>query len=210
MNIIIIGAPGSGKGTQAKMLAKHLDLYHFSTGEVFRQLVGKESKKIDEYMNKGGLVPDSVVVRTIVNFLMSKNLNDNLILDGSPRSLYQYEKLKDFFKKNNKNINHALNIKISDEEATKRLTARRKDIKTNEIYNLITNPPGPTVKKSDLIQREDDKEEAVKERLRVQKVPHDLLLALRNDGILIEIDGEKPIDVIFEDILKKLRKKGVK
>ena len=85
------------------------------------------------------------------------------------------------------------------------MTARREDIKTHEIYNLITNPPGPEVNESDLIQREDDTEVAVRERLRVQKVPDELLAALKEDGILHEIDGERLIDVIFNDISEKLK-----
>jgi adenylate kinase len=169
---------------------------------------GEEAKEVDFYMEKGDLVPDDIVIKTITNFLTRNNLYEYLILDGSPRSLYQYEKLKDFFTSHGKKINKAINIKISDEVALQRLTARRENLKTGEIYNLITKPPGKEVKESDLIQREDDKEEAVKERLRVQKVPQDLISGLKNDGILVEIDGERPIEVIFEDILKKLKEKN--
>lgn len=170
-------------------------------------MVGKQAKEVDDYLKKGDLVPDNIVLRTIVSYLTNNNLYDNLILDGSPRSLYQYEKLKSFLKNNEKVIDRALYIYISDEEALKRLTARRENIKTGEIYNLITNPPGPDIKESDMVQREDDTEEAVRERLKVQKIPNDLLVALRSDGILVEIDGERPIDVIYKDIIQKL---GVK
>ena len=206
MNIIILGPPGSGKGTQAELLAKKFGLYHFSTGEVFRDMTGEEAEEIDTYMKRGDLVPDDIVLQTIEKYLTDNNLYDDLIVDGSPRSLYQYQKLRAFFKKNNKVFNYAIYINISDEEAVKRLTARREDVKTGKIYNLITKPPEPDIKESDLIQRDDDKEEAVEERLRVQKVPDDLLLALKNDGILVEIDGERPIDVIFDDIVARLKK----
>lgn len=207
MILFLIGSPGSGKGTQAVLLAKHFNLHHFSSGKAFRQMVGKQAKEVDDYLKKGDLVPDNIVLRTIVSYLTNNNLYDNLILDGSPRSLYQYEKLKSFLKNNEKVIDRALYIYISDEEAVKRLTARRENIKTGEIYNLITNPPGPDIKESDMVQREDDTEEAVRERLKVQKIPNDLLVALRSDGILVEIDGERPIDVIYKDIIQKL---GVK
>ena len=207
MIIILVGTPGSGKGTQAALLAKHFNLDHISTGEIFRQMTGKEAEVVNTYMEKGDLVPDDIVIKTAMNFLTSKNKYDNLILDGSPRSLFQYRKFKEFFEGYGKKIDVALYIKISDEEAIRRLTARREDIKTGKIYNLITNPPGQDVAKHNLIQRKDDKEEAIRERLKVQKVPDDLLLELRKDGILFDIDGERPVDVIFQDILGKL---GVK
>ena len=205
MIVLFVGTPGSGKGTQADLVSEKFNLYHFSTGEVFREMSGPESEEIDAYMKRGDLVPDEIVIKVFKNYLENKKLYDNLIIDGSPRSLYQYKKFKEFFNDKNKSISAAFFIKISDDEAVKRLTARREDIKTHEIYNLITNPPGPEVNESDLIQREDDTEVAVRERLRVQKVPDELLAALKEDGILHEIDGERLIDVIFNDISEKLK-----
>jgi adenylate kinase len=207
MIIFLVGTPGSGKGTQAALLAKHFNLDHISSGEMFRQMTGKEAEVVNVYTEKGDLVPDDIVIKTVVDFLVSKNKYDDLILDGSPRSLFQYKKFKEFFDNHTKKIDAVLYIKISDEEAIRRLTARREDIKTGKIYNLITNPPGEDVEKLNLIQRKDDKEDAIRERLKVQKVPDDLLLELRKDGILFDIDGERSIEVIFQDILEKL---GVK
>ena len=207
MIIFLVGTPGSGKGTQATLLAKHFNLDHISSGEMFRQMTGKEAEVVNVYTEKGDLVPDDIVIKTVVDFLVSKNKYDDLILDGSPRSLFQYKKFKEFFDNHTKKIDAVLYIKISDEEAIRRLTARREDIKTGKIYNLITNPPGEDVEKLNLIQRKDDKEDAIRERVKVQKVPDDLLLELRKDGILFDIDGERSIEVIFQDILEKL---GVK
>ena len=143
-------------------------------------------------------------------FLEANGLYDKIIVDGSPRTLHQYGRLKDFFAKHGKSINCAIYINISDGEAIKRLSARRFDTKTGRIYNLITNPPGLEVDKELLMQRKDDTPEAIKVRLMVQKVPDDLLNALKKDGILIEIDGERSIDMIFKEILVKLRIKDGK
>src|SRR3989344_9136021 len=186
MNIILLGTPASGKGTQAELLEKKFGFFHFSTGQLLRKLKDA-NPEINEPMSKGDLVPDNKVLEIIEKFLEEKNLfNKPLIIDGSPRSLYQYEGLKDVFKKHGQKIDLALFLKVSDQEALKRLTARRENPKTGEVYNLITNPPGPEVNEADLIYREDDKEVAVKERLKVQKVPDDLYEALKTDRILVE------------------------
>jgi len=203
MNILLIGEPGSGKGTQAEMVADKLGLTHFSTGKLFREL--KDGREIREIMSEGDLVPDNKVVELAEKYLTENNLYNDLILDGSPRSLYQYLKFKEFFKNHGTNIDAGIYLRISENEAIKRLTARRENKNTGEIYNLLTNPPGPNVHQEDLIQRDDDREEAVKERLKVQKVPEDLLNEMKKDGILIQIDGERPIDVIFEDIIARLK-----
>lgn len=205
MNIFIVGNPGSGKGTQAKLLAKHFGMTHFSTGVVFRQMSGKEADIVRGYMNRGELVPDEIVLNTVEKYMTEHNLFNNLIIDGSPRSLFQYQNFKTFFAKNDSKFDAAVYVKISDAEATKRLTARREHKVTHEIYNLVTNPPGADINLDDLIQREDDTNEAVMERLRVQRVPEDLLTAFKSDEILIEIDGERPINEIFEDIVIKLQ-----
>jgi adenylate kinase len=205
MNIFIVGNPGSGKGTQADLVAKKFGLTHFSSGAVFRQMKGDEAAVVNGYMNRGELVPDDIVIQTVEKYMTQNNLFDNLIIDGSPRSLYQYKKFKLFFEENNSKFDHAFYIKISDEEAIRRLTARREHKVTHQIYNLITNPPGPDIQENDLIQRKDDSVEAVNERLRLQKVPEDLLAELKEDGILIEINGERPVADIFADISDKLK-----
>ena len=204
MNIFIIGTPGSGKGTQAKMIADKFNLYHLSTGDLFRAM--KDDSELKRIMEKGDLVPDKKVLRIAEGFLEQNKLYDNLVLDGSPRSLYQYEKFKDFFHKHGKKIDYVICLNISDDEAIKRLTARRKDKVTGKIYNLLTNPPGAEVDQKNLIQRKDDKEKAIRERLKVQKVPDDLLSKAKKDDILMEVDGERPIDAIFEDILARIKK----
>jgi adenylate kinase len=202
MILLFIGSPGSGKGTQAKRVAERLHLRHFSTGEIFRQM---DNPEIDKYMGQGNLIPDEIVMRVFRKYIEKEDLHDDLLIDGSPRSLYQYSKFKDIFSAYDKNIDFAIYIRISDKEALRRLTSRREDKKTGEIYNLITNPPGPDVDPSNLVIRDDDKKEAVLERLRVQKVPEDMLKTIKEDGILIEIDGERPVEEITEDIISRLK-----
>ncbi|OGM19547.1 hypothetical protein A2771_02135 [Candidatus Woesebacteria bacterium RIFCSPHIGHO2_01_FULL_38_26b] len=203
MVLLFIGPPASGKGTQAKLISGKKGFYHLSTGDLLRK-AQKSDPVISEIMKKGDLVPDGKVIALTEKYIKENNLFDNLILDGSPRSLDQYIRLKNFFAENGRKIDAAIYIDISDEEAIKRISARRYDPKTGKIYNLITNPPGPRVKESDLILRDDDKPGAIQERLKVQKVPESLLQALKEDGILVEIDGERPIDEIFQDICTKL------
>ncbi len=203
MILLFIGPPGSGKGTQAKIVSNKLDLVHFSTGEVFRHM---KDPQIQGYMDRGDLVPDEKVIEVFQKYIESKKLHDNLLIDGSPRSLYQYKKFKKIFSNYKQSIDKVVYINISDQEALKRLTARRIDKKTGKIYNLITNPPGPDVDSKNLSVRDDDKKEAVLERLRVQKVPRDMLEAIKKDGILVEVNGERPIDDISQDILSVLKK----
>jgi adenylate kinase len=204
MNLLIVGNPGSGKGTQADLLTKRLGLIHISSGQALREVTGPEASEIQRFMKRGELVPDDIVLKLVEKYLAEHNLFQNLIIDGSPRSLYQYEEFKKFFSLNNSKFDHALYINVSEEESIKRLTSRREHKITHQIYNLVTNPPGPEIKEIDLIIREDDAIDAVRERLRVQKVPAELLEAFKNDGILMEIDGERPVEVIFHDILAKL------
>src|SRR3990172_868170 len=139
MILILIGPPGSGKGTQAELLSKELNLFHFSTGEVFRQMKDPE---IIRYMDKGDLVPDDKVIEVFRKYIVRENLFDNLLINGSPRSFNQYAQFKNFFSEHDKKIDTAIYIHISDKEALRRLTARREDKRTGKIYNMITNPPG--------------------------------------------------------------------
>lgn len=203
MNIILLGTPAAGKGTQAELLEKEFGLYHLSTGQLLRKLKDKDPE-IREMMKRGGLIPDFKVSLVIEEFLAERDLFENVIIDGSPKNLEQYLNLKDMFAKRGKKFDLAIYLKISDQEALKRITARREDPKTGESYNLITNPPGPEVNLADLVQREDDSEEAVKERLKVQKVPEDLQNAMKNDGIFVEIKGEQAIEDIYSQIKARI------
>ena len=205
MNIIILGTSGSGKGTQAKLLCGKLGLNYVSMGDILRA-AAKNRVDIDETINKKGeLVPDEITYSVLRDYLESKNIVDNILFDGYPRSARQYNFLKTWLTKKGKQFDLALLLEISDKEAIRRLSARRIDRKTGEIYNLITDPPPEKLSKGNLFIRDDDKPNAIKKRLQWYKdTTNPLIKILKKDGILIKIDGERPIDTIFVDIMRQI------
>lgn len=211
MIILIQGKQGSGKGTQAKLLAKKYDLFFFSAGDLSRKLA-KENPRIDRLINvEGKLIPTEEMAKYVFDFFDKKYKGkpENIILDGFPRTTRQYKLLSDWLNKKGINIDKAIYLKISDKEAIKRLSSRRMDPKTGRIYNLHTAPkPGPEVDLTTLIHRKDDKPEAIKERISVYKMKTlPMIDFFKKQGKLIEVDGERPIDIIHKDIVKRLEKK---
>lgn len=207
MNIMILGPQGSGKGTQAKLLADKFSLYYFESGRFLRRLA-KQNQRIDETINKKGrLIPDEEMFEYVKEELEENAPEaDGIILDGYPRSIKQHKLLTNWLGGKGKDIDYAIFLDISEKETIRRLSARRIDKKTGRIYNLITNPPPADISKKDLEQRPDDREDAIKVRLeqyREQTEP--LINLLRKKGILMEIDGERPIETIFEDISGRIR-----
>lgn len=211
MNIIILGPQGSGKGTQGKLLKDHFGLFYLEAGSFLRQIASKD-ERIDELINKKGeLLPDEEVFGLISKYLeKEKPDRENILFDGFPRSVKQYELLKQWLKKKNKKVDYAIFLDVSEAESIKRLSSRRICSRCGRVYNLITNPPkGPFGKcecGGDLTHRQDDKLEAIAKRLKLyKKKTKPLLEVLKQEKILVRVDGERPIDVIFEDILKRLR-----
>ncbi len=206
MNIVILGPLGSGKGTQARLIAEKLNLFYFESGRFLRQLA-KNDSSIDERINKKGeLLPDEEMFSLLAKHIEDNNpTRENLLLEGYPRSVKQYELLKEWLAEKSQQIDKAIFLEISEKESIRRTSARKIDRKTGKIYNLITNPPGSDVDTSNLHQRPDDKPEAIKKRLGWFK---DSVLPLvdvfEKEGILERVDGERPIKTIFEDILSKL------
>lgn len=208
MNIIILGPLGSGKGTQARLIAEKLNLYYFESGKFLRKLA-KSDSSIDERINKKGeLFPDEEMFSLLSKHVESKSpTRENLLLEGYPRSVKQYELLKEWLAEKSQQIDWAILLEISEKESLRRTLARKIDRKTGKIYNLITNPPGPDVDTKNLYRRPDDKPEAIRKRLDWFKnsvLP--LVDVLKKEGILEKVDGERPIETIFEDILSRLRK----
>jgi len=205
MNILFLGPPGSGKGTQAKKLSEKLEYYYLSTGQMFRSMK-KQRPELAEYLDKGLLIPDDIVVKTLKEYLDKKNKYNEIILDGTPRSIYQFKKLQEWLESKGSGFKHAVFIDISQDEATKRLTARRTHKVTGEVYNLITNPPGPEVSHNDLYQREDDEPEVIKKRFEEYREDTEPLVDyLDSLGILIKVNGERPIKEILDDISARLK-----
>jgi adenylate kinase len=199
MNIILLGPQGSGKGTQARLLGEKFGFFYIASGDVLRS-IAKTNPEIAATMKAGRLIPDEQTFNFMLDNLRENNVKDNVLFDGFPRSSVQFE----LFEKNNFPIHLVLLIRISDEEAIRRLSARRMHKTTGEIYNLITNPPPEGVKSEDLIQREDDRPEAIKTRLAIfHSVTEELISDLERSGIdYAEVDGQRPIKQIHEELVE--------
>ncbi|MCR4923407.1 MAG: adenylate kinase [Lachnospiraceae bacterium] len=208
MKIIMLGAPGAGKGTQAKKIAAEYGIPHVSTGDIFRANIkentelGKEAKS---YMDKGQLVPDELTVKILLDRVAKDDCKKGYVLDGYPRTIPQAEVLDKAVKELNEKIDYAINVDVPDENIINRMSGRRACVKCGATYHITFMPPKKENVcdncQSQLIIRDDDKPETVKNRL---KVYHDqtqpLIEYYKGQGILKEVDGTKDIDVVFEDI----------
>lgn len=210
MNIVLLGPQGSGKGTQARLLSEKMGFFHMESGSLLRNLA-KTNKRINEIINvKGELVPDEETLNYICKKLEKENPQkyDQVVFDGYPRSINQYKLLKQKLLSESYSIDLVFYIHISERETVRRLSARRIDKVSGEIYNLITNPPSKNINKSNLIQREDDQPEIIKKRLAVfyeQTKP--MIKQIKRDGILVKINGEQPVDKIYKEIKQRIDEK---
>lgn len=202
MYIVMLGAPGTGKGTIGKILSKDMNLTHISTGDIFRDQINKKTelgKKIEGYIANGLLVPDDVVIETVETRLMEDDVKNGAILDGFPRTVLQAEALKEFLSNNNPNQKRiAIELNVSDDEIIRRvinrLTCSNKTC--GAIYNLETRPPKMEgicdICGSKLKRRDDDNEETVRKRLAVyHSNSKELLEFYRKNNALYSIYPDK-------------------
>jgi len=175
MYIVMLGKPGSGKGTVGKMLSESLGIIHISSGELFRSYIkkaGEIGKKIDSYVSKGNLVPDELAIELVEKRLLEPDCKNGVILDGFPRTVNQAEELKQFLNKQKLKIDIAVELELADQDIIDRIVKRRvcSNVECREIYNLEFKKPKQEgicdICKSKLIQREDDKIETVEQRLK--------------------------------------------
>ncbi|MEK7238242.1 MAG: adenylate kinase [Nitrospirota bacterium] len=214
MRLVLLGAPGAGKGTQAKKLIEKHGIPQISTGDILRKAVadgtplGKEAKS---YMDKGELVPDKVVIGLIEDRLKQPDCKKGFILDGFPRNTAQAETLDAMLKKLNMPLDSALSVDVPKDDLMKRLTGRRTCKGCQQMYNIYFSPP----KKNgvcdkcggELFHRDDDKEETIKRRLDVydaQTAP--LISYYRKCGILKSVTGVGGIDEIFKKVCAAIAK----
>ncbi len=210
MNILILGPQGSGKGTQAQLLSGKMGYYYVESGRILRE-AAKSSPVVDEIINqKGQLLPDEETFSLIKGKLESEAQDLNkVVFDGFPRSFKQYSLLKDWLHSKGTKLDLAILLEIGESETIKRLSARRTCEKCGKVYNLITSPPPKEgcLCGGKLSQRVDDTPEAIKTRLAAfREVTTPLIEQLGREGILIKLNGERPIQTIFRDILAIVQK----
>ncbi|MBO8179395.1 MAG: adenylate kinase [Archaeoglobus sp.] len=214
MNLIFLGPPGAGKGTQAKRVVEKYGIPQISTGDMLREAVAKGTelgKKAKEYMDKGELVPDEVVIGIVKERLQQPDCEKGFILDGFPRTLAQAEALDEMLKELDKKIDAVINVAVPEEEVVKRITYRRTCKNCGAVYHLIYAPPKEDNKcdkcGGELYQRDDDKEETVRERYRVYRENTEPLIDYyRKKGILYDVDGTKDIEGVWKEIEAILEK----
>lgn len=212
MRIIMLGAPGAGKGTQAARIAEEYHIPHISTGDIFRANIkgGTElGKKAKSYMDAGKLVPDELVCDLVADRIAQDDCREGYILDGFPRTIPQAEALEKAAADLNTKIDYAVNIDVPDEAIIERMSGRRACLKCGATYHVQYNPPKEDGKcdncGADLVQREDDKPETVKTRLDVyHSQTQPLIDFYKNKNILVTVDGTQPMDEVFSSIKKIL------
>ena len=209
MKIIMLGAPGAGKGTQAKQIAKKYGIPHISTGDIFRSNIknntelGNQAKK---YMDQGLLVPDELTCDLVMDRISWYDCENGFVLDGFPRTIPQAEALTNALTKIGQTMDYAIDVDVPDENIVNRMSGRRACINCGATYHLVFNPTRKDgvcdVCGNDTILREDDKPETVQKRLTVY---HDqtqpLIDYYREQNILKSVDGTKPMDEVFSDIV---------
>ncbi len=213
MNLIMLGPPGAGKGTQAAMLAQRLGIPHVASGDLFREAVKAETDlglMAKSYMDRGELVPDDVTIAMIRERLLKPDCQTGIILDGFPRTIEQAEALTGLFAEQARVIDAALFIDASEEELVRRLSSRWVCRNCEAVYNVISNPPKEEGKcdvcGGELYQRSDDQPETVRNRIHVYwKQTSPLIDYYRDEGLLITIKSEGGIEHVQQKILEALQ-----
>ncbi|MBJ8323304.1 adenylate kinase [Staphylococcus pseudintermedius] len=212
MNIILMGLPGAGKGTQASEIIKKYPIPHISTGDMFRKAIKDETelgKEAKSYMDRGELVPDEVTVGIVKERISEDDAKKGFLLDGFPRTIEQAEALNSILEELGRTIDAVVNIEVSEEELMNRLTGRRICETCGTTYHLVFNPPKVEgicdIDGGKLYQREDDNPETVANRLEVNVKQSKPILEFYNQkGLLKNIDGSKHIDEVTSDVIEIL------
>ncbi|MHB7941973.1 adenylate kinase [Staphylococcus capitis] len=209
MNIILMGLPGAGKGTQASEIVKKFPIPHISTGDMFRKAIKDETdlgKEAKSYMDRGELVPDEVTVGIVKERISEDDAKKGFLLDGFPRTIEQAEALNNIMSELDREIDAVINIEVPEEELMNRLTGRRICEKCGTTYHLVFNPPKVDgicdIDGGKLYQREDDNPETVSNRLSVNVKQSKPILEYYNEkGVLKNIDGSKDIEEVTNDVI---------
>ena len=209
MKIIMLGAPGAGKGTQAKRIAEKYGVPHISTGDIFRANIkeGTElGKKAKSYMDQGLLVPDELTCDLVVDRISQPDAQKGYVLDGFPRTIPQAEALTAALEKRGEKIDYAIDVEVPDSNSIDRMSGRRACLSCGATYHLKYNPPKAEGQcdncGASLVLRDDDKPETVRKRLDVyHSQTQPLIDYYKAAGALRGVDGTQDIDVVFQDIV---------
>ncbi|MEA3295033.1 MAG: adenylate kinase [Euryarchaeota archaeon] len=207
VNLVMLGAPGAGKGTQAKMLCEEYRIVHISTGDILRENVRKKTPlgyKAKEYMDRGELVPDVVLIGIIRDRLLKSDTGKGFLLDGYPRTVVQAEALQEILSEINKDLDVVIDIEVPDDELIERLAGRRM-CRCGASYHMVFNPPKVNgicdICADKLYRRDDDTQAAVKTRLAAYyKQTHPLIDYYSKKGLVRPVSGSGGIEDIFQQI----------
>ena len=212
MKIIMLGAPGAGKGTQADKICAKYNIPHISTGDIFRANIKNNTElgqKAKSYMDKGELVPDELVVDLVVDRIKADDCTNGYVLDGFPRTIPQAEALDAALAANNDKVDYAINVEVPDENIINRMSGRRACVACGATYHIVhipTKVEGVCDKcGAELILRDDDKPETVKNRLNVyHEQTQPLIDYYTAKNVLHEVDGTKAMEDVFSSIVSIL------
>lgn len=210
MKIIMLGAPGAGKGTQAKRIAEKYGVPHISTGDIFRANIKEGTElgmKAKEFMDQGLLVPDEVTIGMLLDRIKKEDCVNGYVLDGFPRTIPQAESLTKALEEMGQKIDYAVDVDVPDENIVSRMSGRRACITCGATYHVQFAPPkaeGICDKcGAELVLRDDDKPETVQKRLAVyHEQTQPLIDYYRRAGVLVSVDGTQSMDQVFESIVK--------
>jgi adenylate kinase len=206
--LILLGAPGTGKGTQAHLLAEREGWLHVSTGDMLREAVKKQTilgEAAKKYMEQGALVPDELVISMLIERIGQPDAQAGLILDGFPRNLAQAKALDKALEAAGRGVDLAVNIAVPDDELVKRLSGRWMCRSCGAIYNVATGKPKKCLRcGGELYQRDDDKAETVKSRLQQQKPPPEMMAHYRLAKKLVDINGLQDVERVTQQLMAVL------
>jgi adenylate kinase len=210
--IVMLGPPGAGKGTQARLISETLNFPHISTGDMLREALRNETelgKKAKEYMESGGLVPDELVDAIVAERLKREDCNEGVILDGYPRTMSQAQALQSIFEADGSDV-LTIGVEVGDSILIDRLSSRWTCPKCSKMFNANLDPTKVNGKcdacGADLIQRKDDTKEVIAERLEVyHKATSPLVEYYKEKNFYFGVDGDQPIDTICESIMNRIK-----
>lgn len=212
MKIVMLGAPGAGKGTQAKKIAGKYGIPHVSTGDIFRANIKNGTKlgmQAKAYMDAGNLVPDEITIGMLLDRIHQEDCEKGYVLDGFPRTIPQAESLTAALKERGESIDYAIDVDVPDENIIRRMSGRRACLSCGATYHIVYNAS----KKEGvcdqcgepLVLRDDDKPETVQNRLNVyHRQTQPLIDYYKKEGVLAQVDGTQDMEQVFQDIVKIL------